>query len=157
MARITVALAPARPTGCQSLNGLDSPYQACWDRSFVPSSQQSGSRPRGPAGEPDVSVSASVGSHGNLDHVAGSAWVALVEPPACVVMLPQVAPVSRIGADVAVCLTGAAELGVDVAGPSLPVGPLVATVTGNIKAPQVLLNRVPEQITETNVWDKIYY
>ncbi len=71
--------------------------------------------------------------------------MALVQPPACVVMPPLVAapnrlvevilpsvlpaaPSSGIGADAAVCLAGTAELGVDVAGPSLPVCPLVATM-----------------------------
>ncbi len=47
------------------------------------------------------------------------------------VVLPSlcpVAPASEVGANVAVCLTGAAELGVDVAGPSLPVCPRVATM-----------------------------
>ncbi len=47
------------------------------------------------------------------------------------VILPSflpAAPALEVGADVAVCLTGAAELGVDIAGPSLPVCPLVATM-----------------------------
>ncbi len=34
---------------------------------------------------------------------------------------------------------------------------LSAGVTGDIKAHQVLLNRVPEQITEDNVWYQNYY
>ncbi len=41
--------------------------------------------------------------------------------------LPAV-PALGVVANVAVCLTGAAELGVDVAGPSLPVCPLVVTM-----------------------------
>ena len=75
-----------------------------------------------------VSVSSSVGSHGTLDRLAGSTWVTLVQPPACVVLPPPLAPASGVGGDVTGCLTGAAELGVDVAGPSLPVCPLVATM-----------------------------
>ncbi len=43
-------------------------------------------------------------------------------------MPPPLALALGVGADVAICLTGAAELGVDVAGPSLPVCPLVATM-----------------------------
>ncbi len=124
MAWVIVALAPARPAGCPSLTGLDSPYWGCWYRLFVSSSQQSGSRTKGPHGgirrrvpltaPPTafshrslrestrspweykssgwISVSLSVGSHGNLDHVAESAWVALVQPPACVVTPLLVAP-----------------------------------------------------------------
>ena len=38
------------------------------------------------------------------------------------------APASGVGVDTAGRLTGAAELGVDVAGQSLPVCPLVATM-----------------------------
>ncbi len=84
-----------------------------------------------------VSVSSSVGSQGSLDRVAESGWVALVQPAACVVMPPLVTPpiksvevvlplflpavpASWVAAEAAVCLTGVAELGVDVAGPSLP-------------------------------------
>ncbi len=47
------------------------------------------------------------------------------------VVLPSlhpVVPASEVDANVAVCLAGAAELGVDVAGPSLPVCPLVTTM-----------------------------
>ena len=43
-------------------------------------------------------------------------------------MPTPVTPASGVGADVSACLTGAAELGVDVAGPSFPVCPLVATM-----------------------------
>ncbi len=75
-----------------------------------------------------VSVSSSVGSHGTLDHVVGSTWVALVQPPACVVVPPPLAPASGVGADAVGCLTGAAELGVHVVGTSLPVCLLVATM-----------------------------
>ncbi len=52
----------------------------------------------------------------------------LVQPPACVVTPPPLAPASGVGADAAVCLIDAAGLGVDVAGSSLPVCPLVATM-----------------------------
>ncbi len=48
----------------------------------------------------------------------------MLQPPACVV-LP---PVLVVSADTTGCLTGTAELGVDVAGPSLPACPLVATM-----------------------------
>ena len=126
--RVTVALAPACPAGCPSLIGLDSPYQDGWNLSSISSSQQSGSRTKGPRGgirhhvpltapptafshqflcqstrspwecksSGSVSVSSSVGSHDNLDRVAGSTWVALVQPPACVVMPPLVAHPSRV-------------------------------------------------------------
>ncbi len=57
----------------------------------------------------------------------------LVTPPvrSAEVILPSLlpaAPALEVGANVAVCLAGAAELGVDVAGPSLTVCPLVATM-----------------------------
>ncbi len=52
----------------------------------------------------------------------------MVQPPADVVTPPPLAPTSGVGADTAGCLTGAAELGVDVAGLSLPVCPLIATM-----------------------------
>ena len=42
--------------------------------------------------------------------------------------LRPIAPALEVGANAAVCLTGAAELGVDVAGPSLPVRPRVSTM-----------------------------
>ncbi len=71
--------------------------------------------------------------------------MALAQHPACVVTPPPVAlpikpaevvltsflpsvPASEVGANVAMCLTGAAKFGVDVAGPSLPICPLVATM-----------------------------
>ncbi len=60
--------------------------------------------------------------------------MALVQPQACVVTPPLVAPASGIGADVATYLTGAAELGVDVAGPSLPVCLLVATIVSLLQS-----------------------
>ena len=52
---------------------------------------------------------------------AGSAEVALF-------LLRPFVQASEEGAKAAVCLIGAAELGVDVAGPSLPVFPRVATM-----------------------------
>ncbi len=58
----------------------------------------------------------------------GLTWVALVQPPACVVSPPPLAPASGVGADTTGCHIGTAELGVDVAGPSLPVYPCVATM-----------------------------
>ncbi len=71
--------------------------------------------------------------------------MALVQPPACVVTHPPLAPASGVGADVAACLTGAAEIGVDVAGPSLPVCPLVATMMSlfqsNLKFSQISYGR----------------
>ncbi len=42
--------------------------------------------------------------------------------------LRPVAPASEVGANAVVCLTGTAELGVYVAGPSLPVCPCVTTM-----------------------------
>ena len=75
-----------------------------------------------------VYVSSSVGSHGTLDCLAGSAWVALVQPPADVVTPSPLAPTSGVGADTTGCLVGTVELGVDVAGPSLSVCPRAATM-----------------------------
>ncbi len=71
--------------------------------------------------------------------------MALAQLPTCIVKLPPVvppfrshevvlpslrpvAPASEGGANVVVCLTGAAEPGVDVSGPSLPVCPCVAKI-----------------------------
>ncbi len=130
-----------------------------WDQSFVSSTQQSGSRPKGPLGgskrlipltasptarshlsfresmrspweyksSGSVCVSSSVVSHGTLDLLAGSTWVALLQPPACVVSAPPLAPTSGVAVDTTGCLPGTTELGVEVAGPSLPVCPRVAT------------------------------
>ncbi len=77
--------------------------------------------------------------------MAGLPYVALAQLPVCVGQVPPVAPsaksagvalvslcpvvsASETGVIAAVCLTGAAELGVDVAGPSLPVCPRVTTI-----------------------------
>ncbi len=67
--------------------------------------------------------------------------MALAQLPVYVVSLPQVAPPvgspevdlpslhpSEVGANAAVYLTDAAELGVDVVGPSLPIHPRVTTI-----------------------------
>ncbi len=92
-----------------------------------------------------VSDSSSVGNHGNLECVVGSVCVALAQLPTCVVGFPPVsppagsaefdlpsllpvAPASEVSANAVVCLTGAVELGLDVAGPSLPVSPHVTTM-----------------------------
>ncbi len=81
-----------------------------------------------------VSVSSSVGSHGTLDRLAGSTWVALLQPPACVVSAPPLAPTSGVGVDTTGCLPGTTELGVEVAGPSLPVCPRVATMISQFQS-----------------------
>ncbi len=77
--------------------------------------------------------------------MAMSACVALAQLPVCVARVPPTAPLARsagvslislcpvvstsvTGAIVALCLTRAAELGVDMVGPSLPICPHVATI-----------------------------
>ncbi len=61
------------------------------------------------------------------------AWAPPVAPPVrltgvALVSFRPVGPASEAGAIAAVCLTSVAELGVDVAGPSRPVCPGVATI-----------------------------
>ncbi len=73
--------------------------------------------------------------------------MALAQLPTCVIRFPPVAPpvgsvevvlpslhpvapASEVGANATVYLTGAAELGVYVAGPPLPVCPRVTTMHG---------------------------
>ncbi len=71
-----------------------------------------------------VSFSATAPSIVQRDQL-GSPWYSL---PACVVLPLPLSSASGVGADAAGCLTGAAELGVDVVGPPLPVCLLVATM-----------------------------
>ncbi len=109
-----------------------------------------------------------MGSQGSPDREVGPICVDLVLVPVCEVCVPlnalavgsaeaarsahlSVDPASETGAKVAVCRTGAAALGVNVIGPSLPASPLVATILSLCKT------SFTSYLHFTTIWRRLRY